>query len=142
MKTRRFVRTAAALLALGAAAGCEDLVVGGGGEVSGLSIETIEGGSVVSVSGSQVNGSVEVPVGGQRSLQVVLRGPGGALTPSLTETVRVTVTNPGVAAWNDGGGGAGVLVAGNAAGQTTLRVDLLRNGSAVYTSPSIAVVVR
>ena len=140
MKTMRFFRTAAALLALGAAAGCDDLIVGGGSTVDGLAIETPGGATLVSVSGSQVDGAVQVPVAGQRSLVVVLRGPGGVVTPSLTETVRVTVTNPGVAAWEDGGGGAGVL-RGVSAGATSMRVDLLRNASAIYTSPSIPVQV-
>jgi hypothetical protein len=140
MKNPR-LRSLAALLVLGLLAGCDDLVVGTGGtQVTGLTIEDASGTTLVTVAGTQVTGSLQVAAGAERTLVVTLRGPAGPLSPTLGETVRVTVTNPGVASWADAGGGTGTL-RGGSTGQTTLRVDLLRSAAAVYTSPSIAVTV-
>lgn len=140
MKTTRRILAAAAIASLGLAAGCEDLIVGGTDDVTGLTIEDASGATLATVSGSGVSGTVTVPRGGSRALVITLRGPSGVVTPSLSETVRVTVTNPGVATWQDGGSGTGTL-RGEAAGSTTMRVDLLRSGSSVFASPSIPVVV-
>lgn len=140
MKTMRRLPLAA-LLALGLLAGCEDLgVEAGTREVTGLTIEDASGAALASVSGTQVSGSIAVGRGAQRTLVVTLRGAAGPLTPTLTETVRVTVTNPGVASWQDAGGGTGTL-RGVTSGSTTLTVDLLRSGSAAYTSPRIPITV-
>jgi hypothetical protein len=140
MKNTR-IRPLAALLALGLLAGCDDLVVGTGGtQVSGLTIEDASGATLVTVAGTQVTGSLQVAAGAQRTLVVTLRGPAGPLSPSIGETVRVTVTNPGVASWVDTGGGTGTL-RGGSTGQTTLRVDLLGSTAALYTSPSVVVIV-
>lgn len=139
MRTTRRIVAAAALLSVATLVGCEDLVVGGGDEVTGLTVQGAAG-TLVTVDGSQVDGSLTLPVGASRSLSVTLRGPGGVVTPSISETVRVRVTNPGVASWEGGASGAGTL-RGETVGTTSMRVDLLRAGSAVYTSPSIAVVV-
>ncbi len=131
----------AALLALLLLGGCDDLIVDGGArQVTGLTIADAGGAQLASVTGTQVSGSVQVARNADRTLVVTLLGAGGVITPSLAETVRVTVTNPGVASWQDGGSGTGVL-RGNSAGSTTLRVDLIRAGVVAYTSPAIAVSV-
>lgn len=142
MKTMRRTLAVAALAALAATAGCEDLGVGVGGEVTGLTVQEAGGPALVTVTGGSVSGGIALPRNSTRALVVTLRGEGGTVVnPTLAETVRVTVTNPGVASWQDAGSGTGTLQAGPAAGSTTLRVDLIRGGSAVYTSPAISVTV-
>jgi hypothetical protein len=137
LRRRALAALAAPLLLLGA---CADLLSGPGRAVTGLTIEDAAGAVLVTVQGESVSGVLTVARGGERPLVVTLRGPGGPLVPTLAETVRVTVTNPGVASWEDLGSGTGVL-RGASAGATTLRVDLLRAGSAVYTSPAVRVEV-
>jgi hypothetical protein len=136
----RPLRIVPLLAALALLPGCEDLVVDAGGrQVSGLTI-TAAGSPLVTVSGGSVTGGVTVARGASRTLVVTLQGPSGPLVPTLNESVRVSVTNPGVASWQDDGSGTGVL-RGESTGATTLRVDLIRSGSAAYTSPSIPVTV-
>lgn len=131
------------LLALVLAAGCADLGLdSGAGDVVGLTIEDASGNTLVSVaSGGTVNGSITVPRNGTRSIRVVLRGAGGVVTPGIGESIRVTVTNSSLVSWDETGEGTGVLDAGAAAGSTSLRVDLISSGTAVYTSPLIPVQV-
>jgi hypothetical protein len=131
------------LLALVLAAGCGDLGLDpGGGQVVGLTIEDAGGNTLVSVaSGGTVSGSITVPRNGTRSIRVVLRGASGVVTPGIGESIRVTVINSSLVAWDETGEGTGVLDAGAAAGSTSLRVDLISGGTALYTSPSITVQV-
>jgi hypothetical protein len=137
--TRRF--PAAALLGFALLAGCGDLIVDGGArQVTGLTVEDAGGATLATVAGGEVSGTVSVARGARRTLVIRLRGAAGPISPTLDETVRVTLTNPGVASWEDTGSGTGVL-RGNSTGATTLTVDLLRGGSAAYTSPRIPVVV-
>lgn len=131
----------APLLALSLAAGCSDLGLDAGGEVSGLTIQD-GGGTLVTVgSTGSVSGSLSVPRNQQRTLTIVLRtASGGVVTPGLGQSIRVTVTNPGVATWTEVGLGIGTL-RGVVSGNTSMRVDLMDSGTAVYTSPSIAIQV-
>ena len=142
MKSIARVRSLAVLAAVVLAAGCEDLGLNSGaGTVTGLTIEDATGNDLVTVgAGGSVSGSLSVARNATRSLRVVLRGPAGVVTPGIAESIRVTVTNPGVASWTETGEGTGTL-RGVAAGSTTLRVDLINAGSAAYTSPSIGVQV-
>jgi acetamidase/formamidase len=130
------------LLAL-IAAGCSDLGLGtGAGEVVGLTIEDAGGNTVASVASSgAVSGTVTVPRFQQRELRVVLRGAGGVVTPALGDVVRVTITNTQVASWMGEFDGAGTLTGSAAGGTTSMRVDLISGGTAVYTSPAITVQV-
>jgi hypothetical protein len=138
--TRRILRRAALLLPLAALAACEDLISGLSGDVAGLSIQDATGTELVRVgSAGTVNGSLSVTQGGARDLDVVLRtASGSAVTPGVGQTVRVTVVNSAVASWT--GDDAGTL-RGLQRGSTSMRVDLLGAGAAVYTSPSIAIQV-
>lgn len=138
----RLVRFAP-LLALALAAGCEDLTLGGGsGLVAGLTIQDAGGGTLVTVDASNnVSGNLTVARNAQRTLVITLLTAGGAaVTPGLGESIRVTVTNPGVATWTETGVGVGTL-RGVAAGTTSMRVDLIDAGTVEYTSPSITVQV-
>jgi hypothetical protein len=130
------------VLALVLAAGCEDLGLGtGGGQVTGLTIQDSGGATLVTVgSTGAVSGSLTVARNATRPLRVVLQGPGGTVTPGIAESIRVTVTNPGVATWTETGEGTGTL-RGVVAGSTSLRVDLISAGAAEYTSPAITVTV-
>ncbi|HEX6912563.1 MAG TPA: hypothetical protein VF142_19305 [Longimicrobium sp.] len=142
MKTFSRFRLLLPVLALVLAAGCEDLGIDTGSEVTGLSIEDASGSTLVTVSASgAVSGSLSVPRNGQRSLRVVMRGPAGVVTPGIAESIRVTTTNSQVASWTETGQGTGTLRGGSSAGQTTLRVDFISAGSVGYTSPAIAVQV-
>ncbi|HEX6038090.1 hypothetical protein [Longimicrobium sp.] len=131
------------LLALVLAAGCSDLGIdSGASEVTGLTIEDGSGNALVTVNASgSVNGTLTVPRNQTRSLRVVLRGPGGTVTPGITESIRVTTTNSVVAQWTETGEGTGTLRGGTAAGTTNLRVDLISAGATAYTSPAITVQV-
>lgn len=132
----------APLLALSLAAGCSDLGLDtGGGDVAGLTIQD-GGGTLVTVgAGGSVSGGVSVARTQQRALTIVLRSAGGGVVaPGLGQSIRVSVTNPGVASWTESGTGTGVL-RGVAAGGTSMRVDLMDSGTAVYTSPLIAIQV-
>jgi hypothetical protein len=142
MKSILRIRGFAALAAVVLATGCTDLGLDtGAGEVTGLTIEDGSGNDLVTVGASgSVSGSLGVARNAQRSLRVVLRGPAGVITPGIAESIRVTVTNPGVATWTATGSGTGTL-RGVAAGNTSLRVDLISAGSAAYTSPGITVQV-
>ena len=124
------------------AAGCSDLGLDtGAGAVTGLTIEDSSGNDLVIVGATgSVSGSLSVARTATRSLRIVLRGPAGVITPGIAESIRVTITNPGVATWTETGEGTGTL-RGVAAGNTTMRVDLISAGSAAYTSPSIGVQV-
>jgi hypothetical protein len=130
------------VLALVLAAGCEDLGLGsGGGAVTGLTIQDAGGATLVTVgAGGSVSGSLTVPRNATRSLSVTLTGAGGVISPGIAESIRVTVTNPGVATWTETGEGTGTLH-GAAAGSTSMRVDLISAGAATYTSPAITVQV-
>ncbi|MBB4639715.1 hypothetical protein [Longimicrobium terrae] len=138
MKTR-LLRRAWLLVPFAALAACSDVTGGSGGEaVAGLSIES-SGSPLVTVNGASVSGTVTVQQGQQRPMDIVFRSAGGTVVvPSALQTVRVTIVNTGVAGWS--GGEAGTL-RGNQRGSTTLRVDLLSGGTALYTSPSIPVQV-
>jgi hypothetical protein len=127
-------------LALALLAGCGDLIVDAGRQVTGVTVQDATGATLVTVQGTQVGGSLTVPRNAQRTLVFTLQGSGGPLSPTLAETIRVTVTNPGVASWQDTGTGTGAL-RGHSPGVTTLRVDLLRDGAVTYTSPAISVTV-
>jgi hypothetical protein len=131
------------LAALALAAACSDSTTGPGGDlqVDGLAIVDANNSAVVTVgSEGTVAGSISVPVDGQRALRVVLRAGSVVVNPAFDESVRVTVTNRGVALWQESGTGGGTLT-GVSAGSTTLRVDLIRDGTIRYTSPSIPVQV-
>jgi hypothetical protein len=142
MKTLSRFRLLLPLLALVLAAGCEDLGIDTGSEVTSLSIEDAGGNTLVTVNASgNVSGSLSVPRNGQRSLRVVMRGPAGVVTPGIAESIRVTTTNTVVASWTETGQGTGTLRGGTSAGSTTLRVDFISAGSVGYTSPAIAVQV-
>ena len=138
---RRLIRFAP-LLALVVAAGCSDLTGDLGGDlVTGLTIEDRNSGAtLVTVSSSNsVSGSLAIARNGQRSLAIVLRGAGGnVILPGISETVRITITNPNVASWTDNGGGTGTL-RGHTTGSTTLRVDVIQAGTVEYTSPDIII---
>ncbi|HEX8391048.1 MAG TPA: hypothetical protein VF665_01725 [Longimicrobium sp.] len=137
--TNRLLRRAALLVPVAALAACSDLTGGDGGTAAGLSIEDASGNQVVTVSAAGVSGSLTVNQGSQRDYDIVLRAAnGGVVVPTATETVRVTVVNSGVASWT--GNEAGTL-RGNQRGSTTMRVDLISAGTAVYTSPSIPIQV-
>jgi hypothetical protein len=130
------------VLALALLAGCEDLGVdSGGGAVTGLTVETENGAVLARVDNSVVVGNLTIGRNEQRSLRVVLRGPGGIVTPGIAESIRVTVTNSQVASWTETGTGTGTLRGGAAAGTTSMRVDLISAGTAKYTSPVIVVTV-
>jgi hypothetical protein len=139
MKTLARALRFAPLLALSLAAGCSDLGLDAGGEVAGLTIQDA-GGTLVTVgSTGSVSGGLSVPRNQQRTLTIVLRtAGGGVVTPGLGQSIRVTVTNPGVATWTEIGLGIGQL-RGVASGSTTMRVDLIDAGTAVYTSPLITI---
>ncbi len=142
MKIFSRVRLLLPLLALVLAVGCEDLGVGTGSEVTGLSIEDGSGNTLVTVSASgTVSGTLSVPRNGQRSLRVVMRGPVGVVSPGIAESIRVTTTNSVVASWTETGQGTGTLRGGTSAGTTTLRVDFISAGSVAYASPAIGVQV-
>jgi hypothetical protein len=131
----------APLLALSLAAGCSDLGLDAGGEVSGLTIQDAGSVLVTVSSNSSVSGSLTVARNQSRILTIVLRtASGGVVTPGLGQSIRVTVTNPQVATWAEAGLGVGTL-RGVTAGTTSLRVDLMDAGTAVYTSPLITVQV-
>ena len=131
----------APLLALSLAAGCSDLGLDLGGEVAGLTIQDA-GGTLVTVGATgSVSGTLSVARNASRTLTIVLRSAGGGVvTPGLGQSIRVTVTNPGVATWTETGLGIGTL-RGVAAGSTSMRVDLMDSGTAAYTSPSITIQV-
>lgn len=141
---RRRLARFAPLLALVAAAGCTDLTGDVGGElVAGLTIQDpTSGGTLVTVSSANsVTGGLTIARNQQRTLAIVLRGAGGqVILPGISETVRVTITNPNVASWTEVGGGTGSLH-GNTAGTTTMRVDVIQSGTVEYTSPSITIQV-
>lgn len=130
----------APLLALSLAAGCSDLGLDVGAPVSGLTIQ--DGGvTQVTVAAASVTGSLSVARNQQRTLTILLRtSSGGIVTPGLGQSIRVTVTNPSVATFTETGLGVGIL-RGVTAGSTSMRVDLIDSGSAMYTSPSIAIQV-
>jgi hypothetical protein len=128
-------------VAVATAPGCDDLGVGlGPGEITGLTIRDADGAVLVTVAGSTVSGQVALVRGDSRTLVITLQGPQGPISPGLAETIRVSVTNPGVASWQDAGSGTGTL-RGETSGATGMRVDLLRGGSVVYASPSVLVTV-
>ena len=141
---RRRLTRCAPVLALALAAGCGDLTGDVGGElVSGLTIQDpTSGGTLVTVASSNsVTGSLTIARNQQRNLAIVLRGANGnVILPGISETVRVTITNPNVASWTEVGGGAGTL-RGHTAGTTTMRVDVIQSGTVEYTSPSITIQV-
>lgn len=138
---RRLIRFAP-LLALVLAAGCSDLTGDLGGDlVTGLTIEDRNtGATLVTVSSANsVSGSLGVARNAQRSLAIVLRGAGGGvILPGISETVRVTITNPGVASWASSGGATGTLT-GHSTGTTSMRVDVIQAGTVEYTSPDIII---
>ena len=140
---RRPVRFAP-LLALVLAAGCSDLTGDLGGDlVTGLTIEDRNtGATLVTVnSANSVSGSLSIARDAQRPLTVVLRGAGGGvILPGISETVRITITNPGVASWTDNGGGTGTL-RGHTRGTTTMTVDVIQAGTVEYSSPRITIEV-
>lgn len=128
-------------LALVVAGACSDLSVGSGGdEVTGLTLDSGGTTLVLVAPNGAVTGSLSVGRNATRSIQIVLRGPGGVVLPDVGESIRVTVTNPGVATWTEASTSSGTL-RGVAAGNTTLRVDLISGGTAEYTSPLIPVQV-
>ena len=131
------------LLVLVLAAGCEDLGLGtGGSEVTSLTIEDQLGNTLVTVSPvGTVSGSIVLARNAQRTLNIQLLSTAGAVQPGTNETVRVSITNSQLATWSGGTSDAGILRAGATAGSTTMRIDLLRAGSVVYSSPSIPVQV-
>jgi hypothetical protein len=138
---RRLVRFAP-LVALVLIAGCSDLTGDLGGDlVTGLTIEDRNTGAtlVTVTSSNNVSGSLGIARNEQRSLTIVLRGvDGNVILPGISETLRITITNPNVASWVDIGGGAGTL-RGNTTGTTSLRVDVIQAGTVEYTSPSITI---
>jgi hypothetical protein len=142
METRWLRRSlaVAALSALAGLPGCADLTLGQGSAVTGLTIQDATGTTLVTIEGSAVSGQLVLARDASLPLVISLRGPAGAVSPGLAETIRVTVTNPGVAGWQDAGGGTGTL-RGVTAGATVLRVDLLRAGAVVYGAPSVSVTV-
>lgn len=142
MKSIVRIRSLAALAAVVLAAGCTDLGLDtGAGEVTGVVIQDNSGNALVTVGPSgSVSGSLALARNSQRTLHVVLRGPSGVVTPGIAESIRVTITNPGVATWTAGGEGTGLL-RGVAAGTTSMRVDFISAGTAEYTSPNIPVQV-
>lgn len=141
MKTLKRIRLLP-LLALGLAAGCADLTGSIGSDVVALTIEDQFGNTLVSVDPAGiVSGSITVPRNGQRTLNTQLRSTGGVVEPGTDETVRITITNSTLVSWNGSRDGSGILTAGPAAGSTTMRIDLISAGTAVYTSPLIPVQV-
>ena len=141
---RRRLTRFAPLLALALAGACADLTGDGAGDlVAGLTIQDAStGGTLVEVSSANsVSGSLSVGRNAQRSMAVVLRTAGGApVVPGISESIRITITNPNVASWVDVGGGTGTL-RGHTSGTTSMRVDLIEAGTVEYTSPSITITV-
>ena len=132
------------VLALALAAGCDDLGVdSGGGAVTSLTIDDLNGATLVTVSPSgSVSGSLSVPRNGQRSIRIVLQGPAGIVTPGIAESIRVNVTNSTLVSWSSTGTSTGTLIGGGAgAGNTFMRVDLISGGTSEYTSPGITIQV-
>jgi hypothetical protein len=130
------------VLALVLAAGCEDLGLNSGaGDVTGLTIQDANGGTLVTVGSTGVSGTLTVPRTGARTVSIILTGPAGAVTPGIGESVRVTLTNSTLVQWQ-GAGLTGTLAGRNAGGgSTTMRVDFISAGTVEYTSPAITVQV-
>ncbi|HEU0016117.1 MAG TPA: hypothetical protein VFQ45_20735 [Longimicrobium sp.] len=139
---RRFLGAAALLLL--AAAACGDPNAGNEPAVAGVTVESPAGGQYAStglISG-RVQGSVAVKVGEEKELVMVLfYGDGSPVRISGDRSVRVTVANPALAAWTVTGPTTGTL-RGTATGSTSLTVELVRSGKAVWTSPPIPVTVQ
>lgn len=132
------------LLALALAAGCEDLGLdSGAGAVTGLTIEDGSGNTLVTVSAAgTVSGALTVPRHGLRPVRIVLQGAGGMVSPGLAESIRVTLTNSSLVAYDVAGSTSGTLVGQNrGAGSTSMRIDLISAGAVEYTSPAIPVQV-
>ena len=141
---RRRLTRFAPLLALALAAGCADLTGNTGGHlVTGLTIQDAStAATLVTVSSANsVTGTLTLARNTQRPVAIVLRGAGGnVILPGIGETVRITITNPNVASWADVGGGTGTI-RGHTAGTTTMRVDVIQQGTVEYTSPDITIQV-
>ncbi|HEY0024158.1 MAG TPA: hypothetical protein VGB24_14680 [Longimicrobium sp.] len=121
-----------------AASACSD-ITGGGEAVAGLVIEDAGGTALVTVGATGVTGTLSVNQGAERDLEVVLLSAAGVpVGLGLSQSIRVTVVNSQVAAWEGTDGTSGTLV-GRSRGNTTLRVDVISAGAVDYGSPSIPV---
>jgi hypothetical protein len=109
--------------------------------IVGLAIREA-GVTLVSVDGSQVVGSVDIPENGSSPvLTMIFVGEnGGQIQAIATETMNVTVADPSIAEFDPQTAFSGAFDA-VALGETTFVVQFLRDGAVVYTSPPIRVSV-
>ena len=143
MQTRsRGMRRILPILVVALAAACGDLGVDvGGSDVAQAAVVDAQGTILATADENLVSGAVTVPRNGQRSLSIRLRdASGGTVALGVGESVRVAIVNTQVAQWS--GGAAGTLTGGPVAASTTMRVDVLRGGSLLFSSAAIPVQVQ
>ena len=142
MRTRsRGLRRILPLLAVALAAGCGDLGVDvGGTDVAQVAVVDAQGTTLATADENLVSGAVTVARNGQRALGIRLRdASGGSVGLGLGESVRVAIVNTQVAQWS--GGADGTLSGGPVAATTTMRIDVLRGGTLLFSSAAIPVQV-
>ncbi len=131
---RAWARWGAAGVALLVLAGCEDLAGLGNGGIGGVAL--LQAGSTVASAdaGGSASGSIGLPAGGRRDLEVVIRDRSGAeVGLGLGQTLRVSVTNTVLATWESAGPTSGTL-RGRASGVTSLEVQVLEGGLSTYVA--------
>lgn len=138
-RIRAFAVLAAAVLA----AGCEDLT----GRLGGSDHQVVITGSGLVLAAAPVTGvvtgSVNVSAGAQRTIVVTVLDRGSTpVTLGANDQIRVIVLNTTVATFTATAQGSGAVTGtlrGISRGTTSLRVQLLRNGTSEYDSPSIPI---
>jgi hypothetical protein len=141
------LRSRAALLTVAAAAtlftGCEDLGISTGAGEFQVVVTGATGGTLATVStGGLVSGSLTVPAGGSRQITVTVLDRGGSpVTLGAGDRVRVIILNTVVAGFTvtgEAGSSVSGVLAGSS-GNTSLSVQLLRGGVAVFNSALIPI---
>ena len=138
-RTRAFLVVAAAVLA----AGCEDLT----GRLGGSDHQVVVTGSGLVLAAAPVTGvvtgSVNVSAGAQRTIVVTVLDRGNTpVTLGANDQIRVIILDTTIASFQATGQASGAVTGtlrGLRSGGTRMQVQLLRNGTSEYDSPSIPI---
>ncbi len=139
---RRRVLALALLAAAGGLASCADAGTGTDGQIpTGLVVVDSRGDQVAAYNGAGVTGAVRVAAGAQQTFRVFLTSASGSRISlgSGGYTLRPTVVISAVAGVSAQGSDE-VVVTGRAAGTTSLVLQVLEGGRAVF-DPALVLVV-
>jgi hypothetical protein len=139
------IRAFLVLVAAMFAAGCEDLT----GRLGGADYQVVvTGGGLVLAAApvtGVVSGSISVGANAQRTITVSVLDRGNApVVLGANDQIRVIIVSTPIATFQATGTANGAVIGtlrGVSTGSTSMRVQLLRGGTAEYESPSIPITV-